>query len=664
MRRKSLKCILITMVLLRIVTYICAAEFVRETAIVWLVDVSGSMANVDKQSYWADAISLGMDLAPENARVAFIAVSDTVVAQTQFASSSISSNRISHMAKIQNIKPQGNTDFNVGIAAAMEMLESLPDMDKNIFFVADIDESGFVNSRGVYTGVEDIIKEHTAQMRDSGIKAHLLFMSSPRINTEFMPFWEEMANETGGSLTYIENPAELTQTVEKIYFNEFTYNASLSTVINTAGVRQDIPVRLPAFGLDRARIYLSTSRPISGIQLRADDAQLSYTETRSYTMFDLTGQIPGDVTLTLPPVENAEIKIRVLAKGGMTISSLANNEAEKISEDSKYRQKTTVTLTPDTNISGTPGADFNAQIMITDPLGQKKSAGNIKYADNAFTFEFYPQDFGKYIFSLLLDSQGIRLSSETDIDIGRIDLPEPPVLPEPPKPDYILWLAILIGLLLILAAILIAISRRKRDRRSVPIRTPLAAPAKAKKSRSPATIDASALSHVPLPAAKRRRKRKKKTQPAGSSAAVQVIAPLSEPEQTVYALAGKLDIYGILVDGGRTEIPATSARLEMFGMAVTLDRVMEHAGIPYHYPASTQISMQPHSENALEIHNNSDAVIYCGGQPRYRGQQATLYYGQKLRVVFESEVSEYDIFYHASAQIAISSNHIRVEAAK
>jgi len=116
------------------------------------------------------------------------------------------------------------------------------------------------------------------------------------------------------------------------------------------------------------------------------------------------------------------------------------------------------------------------------------------------------------------------------------------------------------------------------------------------------------------------------------------------------------------VEGGEEEIPAASVNLDTFDAIdfVTLAMVMGHAEIPYYYPAAERIYLIRGLDYMLEIRNYSDAVIYCGGQTVLNGQQAMLSYGQKLCVVFEDNVNEYDIYYQNAARVRISSDHIHI----
>ena len=636
MRRKLLSYTLILSMILSAVPVKSSAYTAQDTkqdaAIVWLIDVSGSMSTIDPQKYWIDAVSAGVDLAPNNAQVAFIAFNDTIVAQTAFYDCSDASSREAIMTTVSDAHISGYTDSNIGLAASLDLLRSKPKMDRHLFFIADISESGYKTRRSKYDADADTLLELTKQFEESRIKVHLLFIDTPKENHQFIPLWEDIAIRTGGSLNYIDDPSNLPKSVETLYQSEFKYNSSVTTAINTLGKPQDILIKLPSFGLDRVRVYISSDTAIHGFQFHADYADLAFSETRSYAMFSLTGDIPRTVTLTLPENTRSDVRVYIFADGSLSLSGVANSTAELSRENDSdvYRQKTTVLLTSEVDIYGAYGVDFNTLISLLDRDGHAVVIDNLRYDNSTFTFDFYPQYYGVYSASLQLESQGIRLSAETSISIDEIDLPDILVNPvaeqdqlqnQTQEPDISLWIAIIVGAALLLIAIIMIISTNRRHRRR----------------RVPELYEMQSSVH-----------------------------PIDQKKE-VYKEAkcvftGKLDIYGVLIEGGATEVPATSVRLDKFvdNENLTLYNVFDIAGIPYRYKEAERIHLIPGSDRSLIIKNRSNAVVYCGGQPWLKGQQTTLSYGQKATVIFKDEVNEYEIYYHNATDKVRSGDSLQI----
>lgn len=651
MRRRLCVALVICVCVFGFGQHALAQEAPPETALVWVADISSSLPEIDPLRYWSDAVSLGVDLTPANTQTAFIAVNDAVTAQTPLLDMAKADNRSDIKKAARDAAIEGYTDFSVGLSAALTLLESTSAKDKYIFLVADSYESGFMFRTGKYDNVSGDMDTLTKLLSDSGVKVYLLFLREPARNHEFMPLWRDLVALTGGELINIDDPSKLPKAVETAYFEAFNYNKSLTFGVNTSDLAQDIPIRLPDFGLERARIYISSDTPMRGMQARADGTELSFSDNRSYFMLDLAPPLPETVTLTLPPNEAKDVRVYLLADGNLSLTTAVDNGEEKDEAANVYRQKTTVTFTP--LESGAPLFQAASQpnavwtLTMTDPDG-KTADVDATYANGSFEYVFYPDRFGTYTFAMTITSQGIRLTADADAEVSAMDLSVIPDEPPSPAPDYSLWIAIAIGAFLILAAILFAHFRRRRGRTtgSAPISVPLPIAAA-----TPTAARAAARS-------RRRHKRSGKAVPIPEPLVFPADMPAGEPVFT-----GKLDIYGVLVEGGRAEIPATSFLLgDMWERgSISLALVLEQSGVPYRYPSASHIHLSPGPYYTLVIKNNSGAAVYCGGQPWLRGQQAVLTYGQKMRVVFEEDVSEYEIFYHKAVQMAISGDHIHME---
>ena len=600
------------------------------TAIVWVADISGSMPEIDPQRYWSDAVSLGADLAPLNTEAAFIAFNDAVTTQMPLLDMFNADNRDKIKQAARDATLSGNTDFVVGLNAALDLLETTAAKDKHIFFVADFFEAGFVlKDDKNYSNVPDNMAALAERITDSKVKVHMLFLRSPTYkqrSKEFAPLWDDLAEKTSSEIIRIDDPATLPRIVEECYLEEFSYNYSVTTGINTSKIVQDIPVQMPEFNLDRARVFISSDTPLQGMQARIDGKELSFSKTNTYFMAYFLPSLRKTVTVSIPPNDGADVRVYLLVDGSMTLTAKVDSEAELNEAADAYRQKTTVTLMPDRNgaplFNGATSAETQWSLTAAAPDGQKSDV-DVRYENGTIMYSLYPESFGLYTYSLSVESHGIKLTAKATAKISKIEVPKPTPTPttetkiidppiDPPIDPFLL-IAIALGATLILTAVLLALSHRKREKpEKGPIRATLASPT----------------------------------------------APTAAPAGM---FTGKLDIYGILVEGGGAEIPATSFQLGNLGKSrsTNLAVVLEQAGVPYRYPDASHIQLSPAPDYTLRVVNHSGAVIYCGGQPRFMGQQATLAYGQKMRVVFEDEVSEYEIYYHNSVQMA--GNHIHME---
>jgi Mg-chelatase subunit ChlD len=607
----------VALVLMPLATMALAADGSGDSAIVWAVDVSGSMAQADSRRYWEDAVSLGADLAPSRAQIAYLAANNGIVAQTVLADAGSADVRSAIRQSVQNTGCTGYTDFNAGLSGALNILANAQAANRHLYFIADISEGGFLLS-----GVSDYTREISdltaieRQAEEQNVKVHLLFLGEPPKDSVFASLWENMADRTGGELIFIDDPATLPRTVETLYFEEFEYNKSVTSGINTTDSALDIPIAIPAFAVDRARIYISASSPLPGIQARGGGAQLELTQTKTYAMIELARPFPKTVDLTLPPGGNPDIRVYLLADGELSLSASVADEAERVSNEDGdyYRQKSTVTLVAKTVgaplFIGSPPQDLEWSIGMTGPDGKTVGIEDAKGGDGIFTFDFYPEAFGEYAFTLSVVSGEIRLVAESGAPVPAVELP---VIVIEPEPDYALRIACGVGALLIVSAVLFFVFSKRR--------------------------------------------RKKEREYDIQSAELKPGAG-----ELPKAFTGKLDVYGILLNGGKIDIPPASFRLDRISGKkwIRLSTVLENCGVPYRYPAAADIRLHPQDGGAILVKNHSDAVFYRGGQAYHSGQQAALIFGQKIYVVFREGSDEFEIYYHSTVETVVSGNRLHV----
>jgi hypothetical protein len=569
-------------------------------------------------------MNLGVDLAPTAAKTALLAFNDAISYRSELFDPRDRNKAAEAKQTLGKLSRAGFTDFNEALASALELFSDSPASEKHFILIADICESGFKLQTGAYEGARGRLAELIAAFAESGIRVHMIFLNEPKENLDFMPFWEELAAITGGGITYAQNAVELPKIVEELYFTAFAYNKSVLTGFNATDAAQEITVRLPDFALNRARIYISGAP--SGVQAYSDGTLPVYDSSRSYFIAEYGKPFPKSVNVVIPPGKVSEFSVVLLADGTLTVGADVESTAEPTGNG--YTQRTEVTLSAESSGEAVSlredQPDTEWEITVTSPAGAVITPDHVTLKNGKISFDFYPEVFGAYTAGLSIVSRGIRLHAYTEIAVGAIEIPviadpEPEIDP-PPKKDYSLWIAIAIGAALIILAIAAARVIRRHKRAKVEV--------------IPAAISAA----------------------PGQTADTE--PDVSFPRE----FTGKLDFYGVLLDGGKAELPPVSYRLAQFAGSkkVTLSALMERAGIPYRYRAAADISFFPGQDETLLVKNQSEAVIYSGGMPYRKGQRLELAYGQKIRVIFEEDVNEYEIFYHSAPEPAVPGSSIRV----
>jgi hypothetical protein len=604
MRRRFLVVLLTTLVLLpNLIVSASAAEARFDTAIAWVADASGSVRSADPGRYWEEAVLLGVRLAPAHTEIAYFAVNDAVTARTELLDPSVPAESDLLVSAVKNTVCDGYTNPAVGLAEALQSLEGSSAKSKHIYLVADISESGFyLRSAGDYDRALENLADAANRAEESGAVVHLLFVGKAPANTEYLSAWEDSATRTGGSLTFVSAPSDLPKAVENLYFSHFSYIKTMSAGINTTGLAQEFPVEIPEFPMRRARIYVSAPNLAAGLQVRVAGAEFDLNRARTHAVVELSPPFSERVDLTLPSDAGGDVRIYLIADIDTEVAASPESVADAYdSEDGAgYRQTSTITVKA--TADGEPiVSDANAEaidwrLSVIAPSGQNAQAETLTMRNGQFGFTFCPEEFGEYRVSLTLASKGTELAGDTSVEIAEIELPEK---------DYSLWIASGIGALVILGACLFAVYKR-RERRT---RT-----------------------HI-------------------------VSSALNSEEETEAKFCGRLDFYGIVVEGGKAEIPATALQLAQTEdkKSVTLAWAMERAGIPYHYEEALRIHLYPGRDGTLILRNRSDAVIYRAGQAYLRGRQTKIASGQKFAVVFEEGESEYEIYYRNDGASFVAS---------
>jgi len=315
MRRKLLTCILAISLFLSIVSIAQASGEIEDIAILIALDSSGSMNSEDPDGFWLDAIVAAIDLSPQNTNMALLAVSNTVVASTEFVDISERQNRDKLITTAQGVAIQGNTDFSAAFYAGVDLFESRHETNKHIVLIGDIGESGFFRPRDGYAAATERLAELTDKLSDMSIHVHLVFIGTPSMNEQFMPLWDDLVYRTDGSMIFVDQPQQLPQTIQSLYFGLFEYTKTITTAINTTDIPKEIQIRLPDFEPDRVRIHVSSTEPIEGIQFRADSGDISFNETRLHATIELRGEMPETATLVLPPNIGTELSIVTIIDG-------------------------------------------------------------------------------------------------------------------------------------------------------------------------------------------------------------------------------------------------------------------------------------------------------------------------------------------------------------
>jgi|GEM_PF-3275982 len=549
--------------------------------IVYIVDVSGSMDQTDSERFARDALNLGVDLAPENSRVAIVAVNYRVVSEAGLTDVSTSEGREYLKGYINRLQNQGNTNFVPGFERALEILNASNANQKRVIFLGDFIEGGYnAGTRNQEAEAAAMIDDIAARARSSGVAIDMILWDTGRMPPDSItgPRFFALPGTAGGTLFELPNPNRAPVSIENIYFQNFEYRYIVLSV--RGGALQSFHKPMPTANVRRARVYVSAQFPVSAFGASYAGANLDGSQNRSYAMVDLANPSPSGINLTINPGASGVATIYMLLEyGPLELVVSAEREAEVFTIHAKIVDAET----------GAPllTAPYPANaayiVEITSPVGQVPFTYD-PAAPASFSFSpGLPEEFGMHQVTATLTVGNLVFGPFE----GTVDLPDtrPPLAP---PLNWPLIIAIAIGCILILAALLIALKIRKKE--------------------------------------------------VGFQGAAEMASD--------YKFHGKLSVYAVMLEGGDRELrPFNFALHTIEEKKITLRNILDSVGAKDIYAGAEDILFLVGPEESIVVRNNSKAAIKVMGRNYEYRSKTQLFYGQKMYIVFEKDENELEINY-------------------
>jgi hypothetical protein len=231
---------------------------------------------------------------------------------------------------------------------------------------------------------------------------------------------------------------------------------------------------------------------------------------------------------------------------------------------------------------------FSDDVQKTIEISSPFAYSNLNYeflSPTTINFQPYAEyDFGEHQVTVNFTAGNFTFGPFTET-IYIPDLRPPPIEPEPSNLPIII--AIIIGGILILAALIIAFRARKRE--------------------------------------------------AGYRGAIEMKAN--------YSFHGKLSVYAVILEGGSREVsPFDFSLHEISEKRISLRSILYSAGIRDVYGAEDILFLIGPEESVI-IRNNSNSTIKIMGRDYGRRSKAQLFYDQKCYVILEKDENELEIHY-------------------
>jgi len=556
--------------------------------IVLLADISGSVVDNDSPQYMKDALMLGVDLAPENSRVAVVAVNYQVVSETQLTDVSAKDGRTALKEYINQLGYHGSTDFAVGLDRAVEILEESEAQHKRVIVFGDFSEGGY-NAGTRESESAAMLDSIAGRAKENGITIDMLLWKDAPAASITAPKLTALPEATGGQLYEYTSSGRLSMTVEDIYFQNFSYLHSMVSIRGDGSHTMSLP--MPTDQVKRARIYASAQSPANAFSASYAGSDLDGEHNRSYSMVDLERPSREGINLTLMPGQDSAASIYLLLDYDIKIAASATNELETKDGEKEQTQVSTVQVQIVDSQTGKPlltapyADNVTYSVKITPPGGSAISGDD---SGDPTMYTFTPEEFGAYQIEAELKVGDMTLTpAPTTINI-------PDIRPVTSPTNWPLIVALCIGSLLVIAALFITFRHKKRE--------------------------------------------------SEFQGAVEMSSD--------YHFHGKLYVCAVIVDGGNKEIAPYNFLLGQLGdeKRITLKQILESGNASHHFPGAEDIFFLVGPEESVIIRNNANITIRALGRDYGSNSKIQLFYDQKIYLIFGSDENELELYYRRAKE--------------
>lgn len=560
--------------------------------IIYVADLSGSANNTDNEGFLRDALKLGVDLAPENSRIAIVSVNHEVISETPLTDVSSKDGRDILKQYIAQLRNNGDTNFSAGLLRAVEILKSSYAYQKRIIFLGDFKEGGYnAGLRGGEDEAVNAIESLSAVAKGTGISIDMVLWSNAPDTSKTASSILSIPQNTGGRLFEISAPSRTPGCVEEIYLQNFSYQYSVVNVRGNSGQTLNIP--MPTNNVRRARVFVSALSPVAAFGASYSGAGLDGEQNRSYSMIELKNPSIDGINITLSPGEDGNANVYTIVEyNPFELSvSLESNSFLASKEDLEETQHSVIrteivdakTQRP---LLSPPYSDAVYKFEIISPSGV--SSGTYT-PDDSTIYSFFPalaEEFGTYQITAELTADGITFGPLTST-VEVPDIRQPVPIEEPT--NWPLIISIFVGALLILSAIIIAFKRFKKEREL--------------------------------------------------HGAVEMASD--------YKFHGKLHVCAVMVAGGNEEIRPYDFLLYQLNKEkrVTLKEILASGRASHHFPEADDVLFLVGPEESIIVRNNANITIRAMGKEYGPRSKVQLFYGQKIYIIFERDENELELYY-------------------
>jgi len=348
---------------------------------------------------------------------------------------------------------------------------------------------------------------------------------------------------------------------------------------------------MPTSNIRRVRIYISAHHPASSFGVSYFGGHLDGEQNRSYAIVDIVNPAQEEIGITLTPGRTGIATVFALFEYNPMKLYVSAQSSVDTSRGIERTQTTTLKVEIVDTETGMPlivvpfPENATYVVEIISPTGQRVSA--VHDLEEQTRFSFSPgldEEFGVYEITATLTINDIVFGPFT-ASVEVLDIR--------PVTNWPLIIAVAIGSLLVMTALIMALRIRKRE--------------------------------------------------VAYQGAVEMASD--------YRFHGKLSIYAVMLEGGNREIrPFDFALHTVSEKRITLRSILDSVGGKDIYAGAENILFLVGPEESVVMRNNSQATAKIMGRNYEYRSKAQLFYDQKCYIVFEKDENELEIVYRKSKE--------------
>lgn len=588
-RGKKFNCIIFATVLI-IFNIFCSniyasEENIDDKAVVFLLDASGSMNTNDPAKLALDSVMQVIYSLPSDYKVAVVAYSDDVLLNTGLVDSK---NRLSLSKKVNGIPYYGYTNATAGLKNALEMLSQVN--DGHIIILSDGEI--LLSNKEKTNKAEKEFKEQVKLAKSKNIKVDFIsFIDKSLIGSTI----GSISKETGGKAYYAPKATDIQNIIDEILENNLNIKKSTLGLIESDGKTHNIKVNFPFKNISKARILLTSRKPITN--LVADfGAEKSYQDSgKRYSLIELNNPTTESVNITVDSQQGSKIKVELIPEYLADIKSTVKYKDEfSLDRKSDYYIRTaniTFDFLDKANKNKRIFDDkkFENEVLYANINGDTKELKLIDGQANYSIKVSEPQDIKvRFIFknfpANVLGNKNVSLSLE-----------KPPLLE---RLNIVSYFVVALMLLILFMAFIVLKKKKKEELQSVHIK-------KIKEQKN-----------------------------------------IEKIETNTNSYKGKLNIYITKNKSGIDILPLTFNLFRVTnGRKLSLSEILNDLKVEEAFEGSDKIIFKPCENKNILIQNNSNCTVIKNRELILKNTSVEIFIDSKIDIIFEDEKSEMMIQY-------------------